>query len=94
MIQKVERFEKQEAEKSVLMQLNYRHDMLFQKLSEANLRLSNVAHLLGGAYAQNEPRTFPQVNLDHLDVYSNLLDKTEVELEGIFNTLSRLEHLL
>jgi hypothetical protein len=79
--------------KSVLMELNCKNSMLFEKLSEAEERLTNVARKTGGDFPITEEQIFPTGVLSHLDAYSTLLAKTENKLAEIFNTISRLEYL-
>lgn len=76
----------------ILSKLNYKHNVLFEKLSEAEVRLNLLTQKLGGEFPTEEkPMLLTEGN--HLGDYFVLLNNTEHKLESIFYILNRLEYL-
>lgn len=89
----MEDFNKEEV--SVFKGLNYRNQMLLEKLFELNKRLHNSTISLYGEYPLKENKvTELQTDGSHLKYYANHLNNMECTLTEMFDHIEVLEYLV
>jgi hypothetical protein len=80
---------------SVFEGLNYRHQMLLEKLFEVDRRLHRSTISLGGEYPLKENKTTESItDGSHIKNYANQLNNMEGLLTEMFNHIEVLENLV
>jgi hypothetical protein len=82
-------------EVSVFEGLNYRHQMLLEKLFEVDKRLHRSTISLGGEYPLKENKTTESItDGSHINNYANQLNNMESVITEMFNHIEVLEYLV